>query len=67
MRPAQTGQGIISEGKLDAGEAAGWRMLSSQTFVPSDRFVNYLPLFGQSQENLCIAHIGFPVRLACGT
>jgi hypothetical protein len=26
MRPAHTGQGIIKEGKLDAGAAAGWRM-----------------------------------------
>jgi hypothetical protein len=59
MRPAQTGQGIISEGKLDAGEAAGWRMVQ-----PSDRFVNYLPLFRRSQENLCIAHIGVGPTLA---
>jgi hypothetical protein len=33
MRPAHTGQGIISEGKLDAGEAAGWRMVLSQVTV----------------------------------
>jgi hypothetical protein len=26
MRPAQTGQGIISEGKLDVGAATGWRI-----------------------------------------
>jgi hypothetical protein len=29
MRPAQTGQGIISEGKLDVGAAAGWRMIKT--------------------------------------
>jgi hypothetical protein len=30
MRPAQTGHGIINEGKLDAVETAGWRMASAK-------------------------------------
>jgi hypothetical protein len=57
MRPAQTGQGIINEGRLDAVETAGWRIRS-----PDDRFMNYLPFFGQSQEKLCIAHISAALR-----
>jgi hypothetical protein len=38
MRSAQTGQGIISEGKLDDG-AGGWRM----GLVIDVRFMNYSP------------------------
>jgi hypothetical protein len=33
-------------------------------FSQSDCFMNYLPLSGQSQENLCIAHKRAAVRPA---
>jgi hypothetical protein len=57
MRPAQTGQGIIREGKLDAVETAGWRMSDLD-----DRFMNYLPVSTESQGKLCIAHMSTALR-----
>jgi hypothetical protein len=64
MRPAQTGQGIISDGRLDAGAAA--RMsLPKLGFPGDDHFVNYCSLLSQSQEILCIAHIGTAPRNVC--
>ena len=65
MRPAQTGQGIIREGKLDAG-AAAWRMcLLKLEFLQDDHFVNYWSILSQSQGILCIAHTGAALRDAC--
>jgi hypothetical protein len=51
MRPAQTGHGIISEGKLEAGMAALWRIRPT-----NDSSMNYSLLLRRSQEKLCIAH-----------
>jgi len=57
MRPAQTGQGIISEGRLDAGAAALWRISSTPPHISvDDHFVNYVPVSRQSQDKLCNAH-----------
>jgi hypothetical protein len=54
MRPAQTGQGIMREGKLDVGAAAWWRMTLTldRPVLKDDRFVNYLPVLGRSQEKI---------------
>jgi hypothetical protein len=50
MRPAQTGQGIISDGKLEAGMTALWRIRPT-----NDDCVNYSLLLRRSQEN-CALH-----------
>ena len=34
----------------------------AHSLVLNDRFMNYLPFFGQSQEKLCIAHISAALR-----
>jgi hypothetical protein len=34
----------------------------AHTLILSDRFMNYLPFFRQSQGKLCIAHIYAAVR-----
>jgi hypothetical protein len=70
MRPAQTGQGIISEGKLEAGMAALWRIRPT-----NDCYMNYSPLLRRSQEN-CALHtvrcgavsfLGITLSSHCGT
>jgi hypothetical protein len=70
MRPAQTGQGIISEGKLEAGMAALWSIRPT-----NDDYVNYSLLLRRSQEN-CALHtarchavsfLGITLSSRCGT